>query len=179
MCLAESLFCSNNILNTAFFFFFSPNRKFSEKTKGSTGPSSKPKNRNRPKPRPKPKQTETDGFSTISVGFGWDFYKPKISVSVGRIKKKGPNRTDYSPSWYCLWIVLCLLVLFWIAIEIWGYAGFFPNILIWILQEFMDKEIRDTILGSFYEFYIKIKNGENGLPLCKNLFWCNVLDIFF
>ena len=41
----------------------------------------------KPKPAEKPKQTETDGFSTISVGFGWDFYKPKISVSVGRIKK--------------------------------------------------------------------------------------------
>ena len=61
----------------------------------------------------------------------------------------------------------------------WGYVGFFPDILGWILQEFMGKEIRDTVLGSFYEFYIRIKNWEDGLPSCKNLFWCNVLNIFF
>ena len=40
---------------------------------------------------PSPK-TETDGFSTILVGFGWDFYKLKISVSVGQIKKT--DRTE-------------------------------------------------------------------------------------
>ena len=42
-----------------------------------------------------PTETETnriDGFSTISVGFGWDFYKSKISISVGRIKKT--DRTE-------------------------------------------------------------------------------------
>ena len=41
----------------------------------------------------------------------------------------------------------------------WGCcAGFFSDILGWILQEFTGKEIRDTVLDTFYEFYIKIKN---------------------
>ena len=62
---------------------------FGKKTKG---PNSEPKNRNRPKNWLKLKQTETDGFSTILVGFGWDFYKLKISVSVGQIKKT--DRTE-------------------------------------------------------------------------------------
>ena len=37
-------------------------------------------------------------------------------------------------------------------------VGFFLNILVWILQKFTGKETRDTVLGSFYEFYIKVKN---------------------
>ena len=44
--------------------------------------------------------TETDGFSTISVGFGWEFHKPKISVLVGRIKKTDqPNRLQPYRAW--------------------------------------------------------------------------------
>ena len=42
----------------------------------------------------KPKYTETDSFPAISIGFGWEFHKPKYSVSVGHTHTKPtePNR---------------------------------------------------------------------------------------
>ena len=35
----------------------------------------------------KPKYTETDWFLAISVSFGWEFHKPKYSVSVDHTHK--------------------------------------------------------------------------------------------
>ena len=32
-------------------------------------------------------KTEIDWVSTVSIGFGWEFYKPKIFVPVSQIKK--------------------------------------------------------------------------------------------
>ena len=60
MCLAKSLFCSNNILNTAF--------KKKKKNPKQKIFGKKPKAQLAQKP--KSKGIETDDFSTISVGFG-------------------------------------------------------------------------------------------------------------
>ena len=32
-------------------------------------------------------KTEIDWVPTVSIGFGWEFYKPKIFVPVSQIKK--------------------------------------------------------------------------------------------
>ena len=107
MCLAESLFCSNNILNTAFIYIYIKSKqKILEKNpKGPTGPNSRPKNQNWPKNRPKPKQIKTNGFSTISISFDWDFYKSKISVSVDQIKKT--DRTEPITTLLCMALLFC------------------------------------------------------------------------
>ena len=32
-------------------------------------------------------KTEIDWVPTVSIGFGWEFYKPKIFVPISQIKK--------------------------------------------------------------------------------------------
>ena len=41
--------------------------------------------------------TETDWFPIISVDFGWEFYKPKFSVSVGETQRKLTKQNQLHP----------------------------------------------------------------------------------
>jgi hypothetical protein len=47
------------------------------------------------------------------------------------------------------------------------------------LEKFTDEKIRNRIIIIFNVFNIKIKSTQNSLPSGKNLFGCNVLNIFF
>ena len=50
----------------------------------------------------KPKYTETDSFPAISIGFGWEFHKPKYSVSVGHTHTNRPKPNRAHPTLYPL-----------------------------------------------------------------------------
>jgi hypothetical protein len=47
------------------------------------------------------------------------------------------------------------------------------------LQKFTSEKIRNRIVKTFNVFNIKIKSTQNSLPSAKNLYGCNVLNIFF
>lgn len=48
-------------------------------------------------------------------------------------------------AWLVLLVVYCLG-------NFGGWGCLFPDILVWILQKFTGKEVKDTVLSSFYEF---------------------------
>ena len=45
----------------------------------------------------KPIEIETDWFPITSVGFGWEFHKPKISVSVGQHLENWLKPNQHTP----------------------------------------------------------------------------------
>ena len=79
--------------------------------------------------------------------------KKRLATVVGNIGKAfawlGENGTKRPASfaWLVLLAVYCLD-----NFGGWGCTGLFPDILVWILQKFTGKEVRDIVLSSFYEF---------------------------